>query len=63
MTSLTVTRGNYSRFTHESKFEDNINTQILAQEALNEGNRLRALIKNKRILNTIIVQRHDPKYQ
>lgn len=47
---VAVLRGNFSKFTHESKFIENINTEKLAEKAKTEGDELRNKIKGKRIL-------------
>lgn len=46
-----VLRGKLSRFTHESKFTERINTKIMAKEAIEEGNNLRNRLKNRRVLD------------
>lgn len=47
---MRVYQGRLSKFTHETKFTGRINTKILANDAIHEGDDLRKLIKGKRIL-------------
>lgn len=44
-----IRRGKLSKFTHESKFTEKINTKLTAQEAITEGNKLREMIAGKTI--------------
>lgn len=56
-------RGNYSKFINPSKFDSRINTDMIASQAILEGDSLREKIKGKRILsetlNQIIVKTKD----
>lgn len=49
---MRVYQGRLSRFVRESKFIGRINTKILANDAIHEGDDLRKLLKGKRILES-----------